>query len=409
MPPEIINWLQDVSQHLRVAQQRRALRRPGRGCDYMGDPFKDLGQRVVAPLHPARMRLRVSVIVQETPSTKTFRFARVDGPLPPFRAGQYVNLFVDVDGVLTSRPYSISSAPGSATLDLTIRDNPGGFVAPYLLHEARVGAEFESTGPAGSFYHEPLIDGSDLVFLTGGSGITPFMSMIRQALATTPPSLTEPALSLSKGKGIGGIGRIHLLYGSRTPDDVIFDDELIGLAAQHDRLEYDLVISEPPPRYRGLTGFLDAGRIRSQVGDVAGKTFYVCGPSVMYDFCQKALAELGVPAHKIRRELFGPPADVTRSPGWPAGLSADAKFRVEVAGRQTIEARAGEPLMNSLERHGIVLPAICRAGACSACRTRLLAGRVFAPTQVGLRESDREHGYIHPCMSYPMEDLKIRV
>jgi ferredoxin-NADP reductase len=387
MPPEIINWLQDVSQHLHVAQQRRALRRLGRGVDYAGDGFKGLVQRTVAPLHPERMRLRVAAIVQETPSAKTFRFERVDAAPPPFRAGQYVNLFVDVDGVLTSRPYSISSTPGSPTLDLTIRDNPGGFVAPYLLHEVRVGDEFESTGPAGHFYHEPLIDGNDLVFLAGGSGVTPFVSMIRQ----------------------GGIGRIHLLYGSRTRDDVIFDDKLAELRGQLPHFTYALVISEPPPRYRGLTGFLDANLIRSQVGDVADKTFYICGPGVMYDFCLKALAELGVPAHKIRRELFGPPADVTRSPDWPAGLSADTKFNVEVAGCQTIAARAGEPLMNSLERHGIVLPAVCRTGACSACRTRLLSGRVFVPVPIGLRESDREHGYIHPCMSYPLEDLKIRV
>jgi ferredoxin len=65
--------------------------------------------------------------------------------------------------------------------------------------------------------------------------------------------------------------------------------------------------------------------------------------------------------------------------------------------------------LNSLERYGIVVPAVCRAGACSACRTRLLAGRVFQPADTGLRESDREHGYIHACVSYPLENLRIRV
>jgi ferredoxin-NADP reductase len=401
---ELLYWLQDLREYLRVSRQRRALRQPGEGVDYTAD--RDTVQSVVARLHPRRMQLRVTDIIQETPSTKTFRLERLDGPLPPWRPGQYVNVFVDVDGVLTSRPYSISSPPplaetegGPFTLDLTVRDRPGGFVAPYLLNEIQVGDEIETTGPAGSFYHEPLIDGDELVFLAGGSGVTPFMSILRDAVrrrGDTPPR------------------QMHLLYGSRVPDDVIYGDELARLAADLPDLHYSLVISEPPPGYGGLTGFLGADLIRDRVGDVAGKTFYICGPNVMYDFCLAALTELGVPRHKIKRELYGPPDDVTREPGWPQDLSAGTLFEVTVEGPslergKTIQAPAGEPLLNSLERYGIVVPAVCRAGECSACRMRLLSGRVFQPAHTGLRESDREHGYIHACVSYPLEDLRIRI
>ncbi len=401
---EILYWLQDLREHLRVSRQRKALRQPGQGFDYTLD--RDTVQRVVSRLHPKRMRLRVVDIIQETPTTKTFRFERVDDPLPPWRPGQYVNVFVDVDGVLTSRPYSISSPPpvgesegGRGFLDLTVRDKPGGFVAPYLLHQVQIGDELETTGPSGSFYYEPLIDGDELVFLAGGSGITPFMSIIGDAVrggGGTPPL------------------QIHLLYGSRVPDDVIFGDELEELASNHPNLHYSLVISEPSPGFEGLTGFLSADLIREQVGDVTGKTFYICGPNVMYDYCLAALIELKVPRYKIKRELYGPPDDVTKEAGWPKGLSADAMFNVEVEapaleGRKTIRAAAGEPLLNSLERYGVVVPAVCRAGECSACRTQLLSGRVFQPAHTGLRESDRQHGYIHACVSYPLEDLRIRI
>jgi ferredoxin-NADP reductase len=389
MAPEITAWLQDLGQYWRVSQQRQALRQPGQGVDYTRD--RDTVQRIVARLHPDRMRLRVTAIQQETPTTKTFRFERLDGPLPPWRPGQYVNLFVDVDGVLTSRPYSISSPPGQNTLELTVRDKPGGFVAPYLLNELQVGAELETTGPAGQFYHEPLIDGEDLVFLAGGSGITPFMSILRDAVQNNRPL------------------NVHLLYGSRTPDDVIFGEELAEMAATYGRLRYTLVLSEPPPGYEGLTGFLTADLLQAQIGEVVGKTFYLCGPNLMYQFCLAALTQLGVPEYKIKRELYGPPDDVTQEPGWPAGLAADTLFSVEVEGRQTIQAPAGEPLLNSLERYGLAVPAVCRAGECSACRMRLLAGRVFQPPHTGLRESDRAHGYIHACVSYPLEDLQIRL
>jgi len=145
------------------------------------------------------------------------------------------------------------------------------------------------------------------------------------------------------------------------------------------------------------------------VGDVKGKTFYVCGPRAMHDFCRAALKELEVLQRKIRCELYGPPEDVSKDPGWPVELSRDMVFEVEVAGKKMILAKAGEPLLNALERSGLVVPALCRSGECSSCRIRLLAGKVFMPSQAKVRESDRKDGYIHSCVSYPIDNLKIRL
>jgi ferredoxin-NADP reductase len=254
-----------------------------------------------------------------------------------------------------------------------------------------VGHELESSGPSGTFYHEPLIDGEDLVFLAGGSGITPFMSMIRHAVHRESPL------------------KIHLLYGSRKPEDVIFGDELAKLADSHDRIRFSLVISEPPRDHQGVTGFLNAECIREHVGNLEGKTFYLCGPREMTDFCLAALKELGVPLWKIRQEVYGPRDDVTHEAGWPEGLSGETLFKITLAGRGSVPARAGEPVLNALERHGVVVPALCRSGACSACRMRLLSGKVFMPSHTGIRESDRQNGYIHACVSYPLEDLEIKM
>jgi ferredoxin-NADP reductase len=390
-PVEVLYWLQDVREHLRVSRQRKRLRQPGYGIDYTEDRFSGLVRGVVSRYHPEEMKLRLVEIIEETLSTKTFRFERVDAPLPPFRAGQYVNLFVDVDGVLTSRPYSISSSPSQDKLDLTVQFKPGGFVSQYLLNDLQAGVELKSTGPKGHFYYEPLIDGDDLVFLAGGSGITPFMSMIRSMLQDE------------------NAPNIQLIYGSRDPEDVIFSDELREMAEGHAKFHYSLVISEPPEGYEGITGFLDANMIQRSVGEVEGKTFYICGPNVMHDFCMKALAELGVPQHKIRKEVYGPPENVTKETGWPEGLSGEKVFNVEVKDHKTISAPAAEPLMNSLERHGIIIRAVCRSGECSACRIRLLSGKVFMPRHTALRESDGLYGYIHACVAYPTEDLVIRI
>jgi len=124
MPLEKINWFLDVSEYRRVAKNRKALREPGQGTDYTHERFRDVVQRVVSRIHPKRMKLRVEEILAQTATARTFCFERVDGPLPPFRAGQYVNVIVNIEGIRTSRPYSISSTPLRGVWNSRCETNP---------------------------------------------------------------------------------------------------------------------------------------------------------------------------------------------------------------------------------------------------------------------------------------------
>jgi len=350
-----------------------------------------LQEKALATIHPRRLQLKVKEIIRETDSAKTFRLESKDGKLPWFRAGQYINLFVEIGGVKTSRPYSISSAPGKPYYDITVRRVEGGFVSSYLLDKVKAGDGFESTGPSGYFYYEPLVDSADLVFLAGGSGAAPFLSIIREAV--------EKKSKLN----------IHLIYGSRKPDDIIFDKDLKDIVSKHKNIKVDYVISEPDTAWKGAAGFLDDKVISSLAGSLKGKTVFTCGPALMYELCGASLVKLGVPARRRKQEAYGPPQDITKDPAWP-GIAASKEFLVtEVRSGKKVKARAGEPLMNSLERAGIVVPAVCRSGECTACRTRLISGKVFTPARVHHRQADQKFGYIHPCMSYPLDDLSIRV
>jgi glycine betaine catabolism B len=342
-------------------------------------------------LHPAALELQVSRIIKETESTATLRLVTADGGhLPPFLAGQYINLFVDIAGIRTSRPYSISSPPTqTAYYDITVRRLPGGFVSLYLLDEVKTGQLFTGTSPAGTFYHNPLFHGDDLVFIAGGSGITPFMSMLRE--------VTDR----------GQDRTIHLVYGSRNEEDVIFAEELRQRAAAYANLTVSTVISEPAAGYVGPSGFITGELLQDLLGRTAGKMFYICGPEAMYTFVQAELAKLKIPQRRIRIEVYGPPADVTARPGWPAAIQAGDRFQVTLPGRAPITVSAGEPLMVGLERAGLTLNTSCRSGECSLCRTRLLAGRVFHAQGAKLRKSDSISGYIHPCMAYPLSDLEL--
>ncbi len=372
-----------------IDKLRESLSKQVKGSEIIETPLI-LVDKAVSAFHPDRVNLRVHEIIRETASTKTIRFLPINGSLPQFRAGQYVNLFCQVDGTLTSRPYSISSPPGKEYWDLTVRRVENGFVSHFLTDRLKIGDELHSTSPAGSFYQEPLTDTNELVFLAGGSGITPFASIIR-----------------ANAQSHTGY-RIHLIYGSRHPDDVIFHDELRGIEKTNQWFKMDLVVSEPPEGYDGLTGFLDLEILQNLVGSFDGKTFYICGPKEMHHLCMEALLSHGVSRKRIKREAYGPPKNVTEESGWP-GISPEAIFKItDRRTGKTFEARAGEPLMNSMERAGLVIEAVCRSGECSVCRTRLISGKVFIPEQVAKRKVDEIASFIHPCMSFPLSDLVLR-
>jgi ferredoxin-NADP reductase len=353
---------------------------------------KDSPEPYIHHLHPPRLQLRISDIIEESPSARTLRLVSEDDYLPPFLAGQYIALFLEIGDIRTSRPYSISSPPNqTGHYDITIRRVEGGLVSNYLLDELEKGDVLESSGPAGHFYHNPLFHERTMVCLAGGSGITPFMSMIRQVVEC-------------------GVDRtIYLFYGNKDLEDVIFHEQLSALSERFENIHYLPVIETPPQGYNGPNGLLRGQLIEKTLVDVSGKTFYLCGPAGLYNFCTPELQALGIPNRRIRKEVYGAPLNICDSPGWPEGVKADDLFKVKIKGGKTLEAQADQPLIVALEKNGIAIPTLCRSGECSMCRVKILSGKVFQPAGVLLRKSDRQFGYVHSCVSYPLEDLEILI
>jgi glycine betaine catabolism B len=360
------------------------------GLDYSA--HKDLADPYIQRLHPKQLNLRVLEIINETPSAKTLRLVSPERVLPPFLAGQYIALFLEIDGIRTSRPYSLSSPPNQAGYyDLTVRRVEGGLVSNFLLDEVRRGDLLQSSGPEGHFYYNPLFHDKTMVCLAGGSGITPFMSIIRE--------LVECGLERE----------IYLFYGNRDLEEAIFHNLLMDLSGRFTNFHYIPVIEAPPEGYPGQVGLISGELIRTTLDGLEDKTFYLCGPQAMYDYCLPELDRLCVPRRKIRKEVYGPPVDITRSPHWPSEVKGDQYFRINMRNRESFEVKAGEPLAASLEKQGVLVPTLCRSGECSQCRVKVLSGKVFQPAGALVRKSDRRFGYVHACVSYPLEDLEIMV
>ena len=349
-------------------------------------------EEYIRRLHPDKLELCVSEIVAETPSTKTLRLVSKEHYLPPFQAGQYIALYLEIDGIRTSRPYSISSQPNqTGYYDITIRRVENGLGSNYLLDEVKRGDMLTCSGPAGNFYFNPLIHKQTMVCIAGGSGITPFMSMIREVIEC-------------------GLDRtVYLFYGNKTTDDIIFGAELARISERFENINYIPVIEEASADYGGACGFITRDVIRAALEEIEEKSYFICGPMGLYEFCLPELETLGIPRRKIRQEMYGAPPAIWQYPGWPVEIGRDAAFTVKVKGHEHIEARADEPLLVSLEKGGVIVPSLCRSGECSMCRVKVISGKVFQPAGVPVRKSDRQFGYVHACMSYPLEDLEILV
>lgn len=340
-------------------------------------------------LHSKILSLLVNSISDTGKNAKVIRFVSENGYLPPFEAGQYINIFTEIDGVRTSRPYSISSSPKQrAYYEITVARIKDGFVSDFLLDDIKVGDRFEANGPAGVFRFQPVFHSKKSLFLAGGSGVTPFLSMTRE--------IVDAALDRD----------VVMLYGCRSSGGALYDEELRAYSEKYPNFKYHLVISEKDDSWNGETGFIDRNLIKRLVPDYAERTCYICGPQVMNDFCKTELQELGLPEKQIRREMFGTRRDIQNEPGWPENLTGDEVFNVKI-GERIILAKSGESLLTALERSEVRMNVCCRSGECSLCRVKLVDGKVFLAKGTLQRYADEKYGYIHSCKAYPISDLEI--
>ncbi len=163
------------------------------------------------------------------------------------------------------------------------------------------------------------------------------------------------------------------------------------------------MIENPSPGYGGLR-LHHGGPDPPEIGDAAERPSLSAAPARCTGSASRdPLPE--VPAGRSAGSLRSAES-ISRSPGWPVEVREDDAFIVSVkAGKAPCEGR--EPLLVALERGGIVIPSLCRSGECSQCRLKQLAGRDYQPEGTPVRRSDRQHGYIHSCAAYPLEDLEI--
>ena len=364
----------------------------------MPSPQSYKPNQIASALHPKAQYLKVAKIVERGADVKSYYLEpdpqRGTESLAWFSAGQYLSVSLDVDGKKLTRPYSLASSPREALNGqymLTVKRVGGGLASGYILDNWSVGTPVTVSEPLGVFTYEPLRDAKTVIGVAGGSGITPFRSLARAIMDGDEDA------------------ELILLYGSRTLDDAIFQEEFRELEKACPKFKLVNVLSDEE-REGCEHGFITAQLIRKYAPD-GDYSVFLCGPQAMYRFVDKEIQSLGLRKKFIRHELFGEYFGPEKEDDYPAQVAPSYQVTVRIAGaEQTITAPSGQSLLRSLEANGIAAPAHCRSGECGWCHSRLVSGQVYVPKEVdGRREADLIYGYIHPCCSFPLSDLVIEV
>ncbi len=300
-----------------------------------------------------------------------------------FRAGQFVRVGFEIDGVRRTRTYSPAcSEHGSRReLELTVTAHPGGVVSNHLRKAVAPGAVVHLAPASGSFVL-PDLRPERLILVSGGSGITPVMSMLR--------TLCDE----------GHDGRIRFLHYARTEGDWLYGPEVSRLAARHGGVHADYRATRSPGAGGGHIDARALGDVDGTLGDVDGTTWaMVCGPTSLIDGARAAWSQAGGAPERMLTETFAP------APMVAPGETAQGSLRF-LRSEQSAEIGPGT-LLEQAEGAGLTPDFGCRMGICHTCTCRKASGAVRNVLTGAV--SDEEDEDIQLCISVPAGDVALEL
>jgi 3-ketosteroid 9alpha-monooxygenase subunit B len=214
-----------------------------------------------------------------------------------------------------------------------------------------------------------------IVAFAGGSGITPVISLIKSALATTDRPIV-------------------LVYANRGTDAVIFADDLERLRAGSDgRFSVHHHLDSE-------RGFLDAAQCATLVGDDIGADFYVCGPGPYMETVEAGLSTLGVAPEQVFIERFLLPEPGSAPVGGDASVTDSLVLRLGQE-ETTVRYEAGDTILDAARRAGLNPPFSCEQGNCATCMAHLDEGVVTMRVNNALSPEEVDEGWVLTCQGLP--------
>ena len=340
---------------------------------------------------PERDDTLVCVAVRdETADVRTFVFAADPPRRFAFEAGQFLTFAFRVDGRDIPRCYTISSPPTRPDrVAITVKRQPGGAVSPWLHATMRPGVQVAVAGPMGDFCasRHPA---AKALLLSGGSGVTPLMSMTRAFY-----DLGEPA-------------DIVFVHAARSPADIIFRDELALMARCWTALRTAFVCEadSPAESWPGHRGRLSGPMLGLIAPDLRDREVFCCGPGPFMAAVRAMLDAAGHDRARYHEESFDFSVLSAADPAVGAEILAAEAFSVQFTKSDRIIACPPDvTVLEAARQAGLRLASSCTKGMCGTCKSRLVSGRVDMRHAGGIRQREIDAGLFLPCCSRPLTDL----
>ncbi|MGQ2911655.1 ferredoxin reductase [Aeromicrobium sp.] len=348
----------------RVRSVGKALTTPLHPDDYL---------KLINPLWSARqLRGRVERVEQVTERSATLVIKPGWGWSFDFHPGQYIGIGVEIDGRFHWRSYSLSSAPvrSEGTVAITVKAMPEGFLSEHLVSGLEPGTIVRLESPQGDFVL-PDPPPERVLFVVGGSGITPVMSILR---------------TLDRRDSMPDV---FLAYSAVDEDDMMFLDELRELAQKRESFTFY-------ERFTDTDGFLTPDQLDDVCRDWTDRETWACGPQPMLDALVEHYEKLGR-EDELHVERFTLGATETDAEGGTITFGDTGK---------SIEADGATTLLEAGEKAGVNMLFGCRMGICHTCDVPLLSGRVK-----DLRSGDEhtEGEYVQTCISVAATDCTLKI
>lgn len=303
--------------------------------------------------------------------------------LPPFRAGQRINVTVNIEGCYYTNDYAISSSPLSyqkGEYNITIAKNDSDLVTKYLYNKASENEEVIVSAPFGDFYYDPIRDESNIIAIASDEGIIPIYSMMQ-----------------SVRDNVDNI-KLTVFYTEKKESDLILIDELIELSNSSNKIKLNFVLSEE--ELKGcLHGFVTADLVKKEMQE--NSSIFISGSEGLLKYLDKELEQLKLPKKFIRYATFLPRCNVKKVIKYNMIVYVNnEKIEIPCYNNKTI--------MQSIFDGGIYIPSKCHNGSCGLCRSELVKGEVKIVNDKRT-QSDKKYNYIHPCTTYPASDIELIV
>jgi glycine betaine catabolism B len=336
----------------------------------------------------------------ETHDVKSFVFHTRQPHLFRFKPGQFITLELEISGDAVNRCYTVSSSPTRPDrLSITVKRQPGGVVSNWLHDHLKPGTEVKVLGPAGTF-STVLFPAPKYLFLSGGSGVTPLMSMARSSY------------------DLGDDHDIVFVHSARSPRDIIFHRELAAMEAGMANFKTVFVCEKPTAAdpWDGHTGYLTRPMLRLITRDFAQREIFCCGPEPYMAAVRALLVDAGFDMRRYHEESFSfgqHSEDMLAAVAEPiddvhSGLAtaAGGHFKIEFTkSGQTILCGPDQFILDAAKAAGMRLPFSCTKGLCGTCKSKKISGDVSMSHQGGIRQREIDQGMILPCCSKPLSNV----